>query len=133
MMIVPANLTMGCPRCGAEIVLRQHVSGLWGAYHSSGWSQEGRFQPGADGCVWRRAMWSQRATRGEMEATVAGLCRRIVDRVCEAGSCDFVWDIAAPLPLMMIADLLGFPEEVHDDLLRWSDDMLRGTAADAPA
>ena len=69
---------------------------------------------------------------GEMEDTVAGLCRRIVDRVAEAGTCDFVWDVAAPLPLMMIADLLGFPEEAHDDLLRWSDDMLRGTAADAP-
>ena len=48
---------------------------------------------------------------GEMEDTVAGLCRRIVDRVAEAGTCDFVWDVAAPLPLMMIADLLGFAEE----------------------
>ena len=47
----------------------------------------------------------------EMEDTVAGLCRRIVDRVCEAGTCDFVWDVAAPLPLMVIADLLGFDEE----------------------
>jgi len=68
----------------------------------------------------------------EMEETVAGLCRRIVDRVCEAGSCDFVWDVAAPLPLMVIADLLGFGEDAHDDLLRWSDDMLRATSASAP-
>jgi cytochrome P450 family 142 subfamily A polypeptide 1 len=68
----------------------------------------------------------------EMEGTVAGLCRRIVDRVCEAGTCDFVWDVAAPLPLMMIADLLGFGEDAHDDLLRWSDDMLRATSATAP-
>jgi cytochrome P450 family 142 subfamily A polypeptide 1 len=69
----------------------------------------------------------------ELEGTVAGLCRRIVDRVCEAGTCDFVWDVAAPLPLMVIADLLGFEEDAHDDLLRWSDDMLRATAADARA
>ncbi len=69
---------------------------------------------------------------GEMEDTVAGLCRRIVDRVCEAGSCDFVWDVAAPLPLMVIADLLGFGEDAYDDLLRWSDDMLRATSASAP-
>jgi cytochrome P450 family 142 subfamily A polypeptide 1 len=68
----------------------------------------------------------------EMEEMVAGLCRRIVDRVCEAGSCDFVWDVAAPLPLMVIADLLGFGEDAHDDLLRWSDDMLRATSATAP-
>jgi cytochrome P450 family 142 subfamily A polypeptide 1 len=65
----------------------------------------------------------------EMEATVAGLCGRIIDRVCETGSCDFVWDIAAPLPLMMIAELLGFDDEAHNDLLRWSDDMLRATTS----
>ena len=67
---------------------------------------------------------------GEMEERVAGLCRAIVDRVCEQGSCDFVWDIAAPLPLMVIAELLGFDEGVQDDLLRWSDDMLRATTLD---
>jgi cytochrome P450 family 142 subfamily A polypeptide 1 len=63
----------------------------------------------------------------ELGDDVAELCRRIVDRVCEAGSCDFVWDVAAPLPLLVIARLLGFGEEHHDDLLRWSDDLLRAT------
>jgi cytochrome P450 family 142 subfamily A polypeptide 1 len=38
-----------------------------------------------------------------------------------------VWDIAAPLPLLLIADMLGFPPESYDDLLKWSDDMMRGT------
>jgi cholest-4-en-3-one 26-monooxygenase len=41
-----------------------------------------------------------------------------------------VWDVAAPLPLMVIADLLGFDEQHHDDLLRWSDDLLRATTLD---
>ena len=31
------------------------------------------------------------------------------------------------LPLLLIADMLGFPPESYDDLLRWSDDMIRGT------
>jgi len=66
----------------------------------------------------------------ELEERVAGLCRAIVDRVCEQGSCDFVWDVAAPLPLMVIAELLGFDEGVQGDLLRWSDDMLRATTLD---
>jgi cytochrome P450 family 142 subfamily A polypeptide 1 len=66
----------------------------------------------------------------EMESTVAALCSRIVDRVCERGSCDFVWEIAAPLPLMVIADLLGFDVEDHEDLLRWSDDLMRATTLD---
>jgi cytochrome P450 family 142 subfamily A polypeptide 1 len=61
------------------------------------------------------------------EDMVAGLCRRIIDRVCERGECDFVWDIAAPLPLLMIAELLGFEEDAYDDLLRWSDDLMRAT------
>jgi cholest-4-en-3-one 26-monooxygenase len=66
----------------------------------------------------------------EMEPKVNALCRAIVDRVSEVGSCDFVWDVAAPLPLMVIADLLGFDAAAHDDLLRWSDDLMRATTAD---
>ncbi len=54
-------------------------------------------------------------------------CTQIIDKVCERGECDFVWDIAAPLPLLLIADMLGFPPESYDDLLKWSDDMMRGT------
>lgn len=61
------------------------------------------------------------------EQTVERLCRTILDKVCERGECDFVWDVAAPLPLLLIADLLGFEPEVHDDLLAWSDDLIRAT------
>jgi cholest-4-en-3-one 26-monooxygenase len=64
------------------------------------------------------------------EARVRRLCGTIIDKVCERGECDFVWDIAAPLPLLLIADMLGFDEDTHDDLLRWSDDLLRGTNID---
>jgi cytochrome P450 family 142 subfamily A polypeptide 1 len=54
------------------------------------------------------------------------VCDEIIDTVCERGECDFVWDIAAPLPLIMISDALGVAPEDRADLLRWSDDMLRG-------
>jgi len=67
---------------------------------------------------------------GELEDTVAGLCAQIVDDVADSGSCDAVWDLAARLPLLVIADLLGFDEEHYDDLLRWSDDMIRATTVD---
>jgi cytochrome P450 family 142 subfamily A polypeptide 1 len=69
----------------------------------------------------------------ELDEYVRTLCRRIVDDVCETGTCDFVWDVAARLPLLVIAHLLGFDEALHDDLLRWSDDMLRATNPTAPA
>jgi cholest-4-en-3-one 26-monooxygenase len=68
----------------------------------------------------------------EHEATIRRICGEIIDRVAPRGECDFVWDIAAPLPLLLIADLLGFPPESYDDLLRWSDDLIRATNADPP-
>ncbi|MCU1398296.1 MAG: cytochrome, partial [Acidimicrobiales bacterium] len=49
--------------------------------------------------------------------------------VSERGECDFVWDIAAPLPLLVIGEMLGFDPADYDDLLRWSDDLIRGTSA----
>jgi cytochrome P450 family 142 subfamily A polypeptide 1 len=61
------------------------------------------------------------------EATIHRICTEIIDRVEARGECDFVWDIAAPLPLLLIADMLGYPPESYDDLLRWSDDLIRGT------
>jgi cytochrome P450 family 142 subfamily A polypeptide 1 len=69
----------------------------------------------------------------EHEATIRQICASIIDRVAERGECDFVWDIAAPLPLLLIADMLGFPPEAYDDLLEWSDDMMRGTTVNDPA
>lgn len=66
---------------------------------------------------------------GDKEPIIRDICAEIIDRVCEQGSCDFVWDIAAPLPLLLIADMLGFERDAYDDLLRWSDDLIRGTTA----
>ena len=63
------------------------------------------------------------------ESAIREICTDIIDRVCERGECDFVWDIAAPLPLLLIADMLGFERDAYDDLLRWSDDLIRGTTA----
>jgi cytochrome P450 family 142 subfamily A polypeptide 1 len=65
-----------------------------------------------------------------MEAQVRAVCDDVIDQVCEQGSCDFVRDIAAPLPLNVIGDMLGIAREDRSDLLRWSEDMLgsQGTA-----
>lgn len=63
----------------------------------------------------------------EREAEIRLICDEIIDAVCERGECDFVWDIAAPLPLLLIGDMLGFDRDSYDDLLRWSDDMIRAT------
>lgn len=38
---------------------------------------------------------------------IAELCDMLIDAVCEHGECDFVRDLAAPLPMAVIGDLLG--------------------------
>jgi len=45
-----------------------------------------------------------------LEETVRQQARRIVDEVGPKGSCDFVEEIAAALPLKIICDMLGIPE-----------------------
>jgi cytochrome P450 family 142 subfamily A polypeptide 1 len=68
-----------------------------------------------------------------MEEKLHLVCDAIIDRVCERGSCDFVSEVAAPLPIIMIGDMLGVAPEDRDDLLRWSDDMLKGQGSPDPA
>jgi len=58
------------------------------------------------------------------------LCRQIINGVCEQGSCDFVWDIAARLPLYVIAELMGYEPDLYDDLLRWSEEIMGPTSAE---
>jgi cytochrome P450 family 142 subfamily A polypeptide 1 len=64
------------------------------------------------------------------EPMVRDLCRQIIARVADQGGCDFVWDVAAPLPLYVIADLLGYEPDMYDDLLRWSESMMTPNAED---
>jgi cholest-4-en-3-one 26-monooxygenase len=68
----------------------------------------------------------------EGEGWIRGICDAILDEVCEKGECDFVRDIAAPLPLMAIGDMLGVEIEARSDLLRWSDDMVKGQGSPDP-
>ena len=60
----------------------------------------------------------------EQEASIRATVDMLIDRVCERGSCDLVHDIAAWLPLIVIADALGVREEDRAMLLGWSEDMM---------
>ena len=40
-------------------------------------------------------------------AACAAICDELIDRVCERGECDVVGDLAAPLPMIVIGDMLG--------------------------
>lgn len=49
----------------------------------------------------------------KLEDSVQELAADIVDEVCEKGSCDFVVDIAAALPLKIVCDLMGIPDSEY--------------------
>ncbi len=57
------------------------------------------------------------------------LCDALIDAVCERGECDFVRDIAAPLPMAVIGDMLGVLPEERGMLLKWSDDLVTGLSS----
>ncbi|MDQ1520854.1 MAG: cholest-4-en-3-one 26-monooxygenase, partial [Actinomycetota bacterium] len=67
----------------------------------------------------------------DIEPHIDRVCDEIIDSVCERGECDFVRDIAAPLPMILIGDMLGVEPEDRDDLLRWSDDMVSAQSGSA--
>jgi cholest-4-en-3-one 26-monooxygenase len=60
----------------------------------------------------------------DRQPSIGALCDALIDAVCERGECDFVWDIAAPLPMAVIGDMLGVLPEERAMFLRWSDDMV---------
>jgi cholest-4-en-3-one 26-monooxygenase len=75
----------------------------------------------------RRKLVSGGFTPRRVRATaehLGALCDELLDQVCERGECDVVADLAAPLPMIVIGDMLGVAPEDRGDLLRWSDDLL---------
>ncbi|CAN5313849.1 steroid C26-monooxygenase Cyp142 [soil metagenome] len=61
--------------------------------------------------------------------SIEKLCDTLIDAVCERGECDFVRDIAAPLPMAVIGDMLGVLPEERGMLLQWSDDLVCGLSS----
>ncbi|WP_319435718.1 cytochrome P450 [Mycobacterium sp. RTGN5] len=75
----------------------------------------------------RRKLVNSGFTRKRVQAkanSIEGLCDTLIDAICERGECDFVRDLAAPLPMAVIGDMLGVAPEDHATLLAWSDDMV---------
>ncbi|MBX7432009.1 cytochrome P450 [Mycobacterium sp. Y57] len=61
--------------------------------------------------------------------SIEALCDTLIDAVCEKGECDFVRDIAAPLPMAVIGDMLGVLPEEREMLLTWSDELVGGLSS----
>ncbi|MFE6520644.1 cytochrome P450 [Streptomyces sp. NPDC057794] len=48
------------------------------------------------------------------------LAHGLIDGFAERGSADLVASYTTPLPITVISELLGVPEEAHEDLLAWT-------------
>ena len=67
------------------------------------------------------------------EPKIRAIVNDLVDRVAARGECEFVSEVAAPLPMIVIGDMLGVAPEDRDKLLEWSDDLLSAVGVDDAA
>jgi cytochrome P450 len=64
---------------------------------------------------------------GRVEDLVKIRAAKVVDRLLTEFSertCDFVEQVAAPMPLQIICDMMGVPESDHADIFRWTNTIL---------
>ena len=61
---------------------------------------------------------------GRLEQTFRAMTRSAVDRIAGSGHCDFVADLAVPLPLRLIAEMIGIRPEDFERFHAWSDAMI---------
>lgn len=59
---------------------------------------------------------------GALEEHIRDICRELVAEI--GADADFVRDIAAPLPLYVICELIGAPAEDRDKIFRWSNTLI---------
>ena len=64
-----------------------------------------------------------------LEPHIREITTRILDRAIAKGTCDFVVDVAAELPVEVIADLIGVPQEDRHKIFEWTNQSIG--AADA--
>jgi cytochrome P450 len=58
-----------------------------------------------------------------MRPRIASIVDRLLEPMLEVGRMDFVRDFAHPLPVIVIAEMLGVPVADQAELKQWSDDM----------
>jgi cholest-4-en-3-one 26-monooxygenase len=71
-------------------------------------------------------------TVAKLEDQVRARVTRVVDDVIEAGRCDFVADVAVPVPLGVLAELMGIGDEHIPQLYRWTEEIEAAQRAPEP-
>jgi cytochrome P450 len=68
----------------------------------------------------------------QKEADIRNVVTELIDEVIEKGSCDFVRDIAVEMPLRVIADMLGVPQDDRMQLFEWTNRLSEAAATSNP-
>jgi cytochrome P450 len=61
------------------------------------------------------------ASLADLRPRIELITRKRIDRVAESGRMDIIADLAYPLPVIVIAEMLGFPPEDYAKIKEWSD------------
>jgi cytochrome P450 family 142 subfamily A polypeptide 1 len=60
----------------------------------------------------------------KLEVVFRQITTEAIDQVAGKGECDFVESISVPLPILLIAEMIGIRREDHRRFHRWSDDLI---------
>lgn len=60
----------------------------------------------------------------ELEPRIEAIANELLDKVVESGRIDLVKDFSYPLPVIVIAELLGIPSNDRDQFKHWSDEVV---------
>ncbi len=71
-------------------------------------------------------------TIGKLEERIEKVCDEIVDKAVATGEGDFVTMVAAELPLVVIAEMIGVPFEDRHKLFEWSNRMISDEGSTTP-
>jgi len=62
----------------------------------------------------------------KLEQVFAEIVTETLDKIATKGACDFVDDVAVPMPLLLIAEMIGIRREDRERFHQWSDAMIAG-------
>jgi cytochrome P450 len=62
----------------------------------------------------------------QLASRIASITHELLDRVVQAGTMDVIQDLSYPLPVIVIAEMLGVPSEDRPQFKRWSDEIVSG-------
>ena len=69
----------------------------------------------------------------KLEPTIRGHARDVVGRIAKKGECEFVEDLASELPLTLICELMGVPQEMRKQIFEWSNHLIGADDPDMKA